>query len=170
MAGARRLVTSPARSPASRSPLRSARHGLAQADFYKGKTVNFAVRLGGSAAATTSMLARWRVTLATNSWQAQCRRSMNVDAARAACVPPTTSTPSLPKDGTVIACTNPILLMYQLMGGQQARYETAKLQWIGSLDEPNNAIIAPSTSGLRTIEDARAAARSWCLVTAPPRR
>ena len=62
---------------------------------------------------------------------------------------------TLPKDGTVIAATNPTLLMYQLMGGQQARYETAKLQWIGSLDEPNNSIIAWHTSGIRTIDDAK---------------
>jgi len=61
-----------------------------------------------------------------------------------------------PKDGTVIAATNPFLLMYQLLGGTQARYETAKLQWIGSLDEPNNSIITWHTSGIRTIEDAKA--------------
>src|SRR5262245_63052516 len=61
-----------------------------------------------------------------------------------------------PKDGTVIAATNPTLLMYQLMGGQQARYETGKLQWIGSLDEPNNSIIAWHTSGIRTLDDAKA--------------
>jgi tripartite-type tricarboxylate transporter receptor subunit TctC len=61
-----------------------------------------------------------------------------------------------PKDGTVIAAVNPSLLMYQLMGGPQARYETAKLQWVGSLDEPNNSIIAWHTSGIRTIADAKA--------------
>jgi tripartite-type tricarboxylate transporter receptor subunit TctC len=60
-----------------------------------------------------------------------------------------------PRDGTVIAATNPTLLMYQLMGGAQARYETAKLQWIGSLDEPNNSIITWHTSGIRTIDDAK---------------
>jgi tripartite-type tricarboxylate transporter receptor subunit TctC len=61
-----------------------------------------------------------------------------------------------PRDGTVIAATNPTLLMYQLMGGQAARYETAKLQWLGSLDEPNNSIITWHTSNIRTIEDAKA--------------
>ena len=39
--------------------------------------------------------------------------------------------------------------------GQSARYETAKLQWIGSLDEPNNSIIAWHTSGIRGIDDAK---------------
>jgi tripartite-type tricarboxylate transporter receptor subunit TctC len=62
---------------------------------------------------------------------------------------------TLPKDGTVIACTNPVLLMYQLMGGAQARYDSGKLQWVGSLDEPNNSIIAFAKSGLRTIDDAK---------------
>jgi len=60
-----------------------------------------------------------------------------------------------PKDGTTIAAVNPSLLMYQLMGGAQARYETGKLKWLGSLDEPNNSIVAWHTSGIRTIEDAK---------------
>src|SRR5262249_25251132 len=61
-----------------------------------------------------------------------------------------------PRDGTVIAAVNPSLLMYQLMGGPQARYETGKLACIGSLDEPNNSIITWHTSGIRTLEDAKA--------------
>ena len=60
-----------------------------------------------------------------------------------------------PKDGTTIAAVNPSLLMYQLMGGAQAHYETGKLKWLGSLDEPNNSIITWHTSGIRTIADAR---------------
>jgi len=60
-----------------------------------------------------------------------------------------------PKDGTTIAAVNPSLLMYQLMGGPQARYETGKLKWLGSLDEPNNSIITWHTSGIRSIDDAK---------------
>lgn len=59
-----------------------------------------------------------------------------------------------PKDGTVIAAVNPSLLLYQLLGGKSARYETAKLQWIGSLDDPNNSIITWHGSGIRSIADA----------------
>lgn len=61
-----------------------------------------------------------------------------------------------PKDGTMIAAVNPSLLMYQLLGGKSARYETAKLQWIGSLDDPNNSIITWHGSGIGSIEDAKA--------------
>jgi tripartite-type tricarboxylate transporter receptor subunit TctC len=60
-----------------------------------------------------------------------------------------------PKDGTVIAALNPSLLMYQLLGGQFARYETAKLQWIGSLDDPNNSIITWHSAGIHSIADAK---------------
>jgi hypothetical protein len=60
-----------------------------------------------------------------------------------------------PKDGTTIAAVNPSLLMYQLLGGPQARYETGRIKWLGSLDEPNNSIITWHTSGIRTIEDAK---------------
>jgi tripartite-type tricarboxylate transporter receptor subunit TctC len=60
-----------------------------------------------------------------------------------------------PKDGTVIAAVNPILLMYQLLGGKTAHYQTAKLAWVGSLDDSNNSIITWSASGIRTLDDAK---------------
>ena len=126
----------------------------AQADFYKGKTVNIVCGygVGGGYDLYARTLARHLGDHIPGKPNVVVQNMTGAGGMRAANNIYTT----LPKDGTVIACTNPILLMYQLMGGQQARYETAKLQWIGSLDEPNNAIIAPSTSGLRTIEDARA--------------
>ena len=60
-----------------------------------------------------------------------------------------------PKDGTIIASVNASLLMYQLLGGSNARYDTAKLAWVGSGTNSNNSIITWHTSGIRTIEDAK---------------
>jgi tripartite-type tricarboxylate transporter receptor subunit TctC len=60
-----------------------------------------------------------------------------------------------PKDGTVIASVNASLLMYQLLGGSNARYDSAKLAWVGSGTNSNNSIVTWHTSGIRTIEDAK---------------
>ena len=60
-----------------------------------------------------------------------------------------------PKDGNVIASVNASLLMYQLLGGSNARYDTAKLAWVGSGTNSNNSIITWHTSGIRTIEEAK---------------
>ena len=125
----------------------------AQADFYKGKTVNIVCGygVGGGYDLYARTLARHLGDHIPGKPSVVVQNMTGAGGMRAA----NNVYTALPKDGTVIACTNPILLMYQLMGGQQARYETGKLQWIGSLDEPNNAIIALQTSGLRTIEDAK---------------
>jgi tripartite-type tricarboxylate transporter receptor subunit TctC len=125
----------------------------AQTDFYKGKTITIVCGygVGGGYDLYARTLARHlgnhipgkpAVVVQNMTGAGGMRAANNVYA-------------TLPKDGTVIACTNPILLMYQLMGGTQARYDSGKLQWIGSLDEPNNSIIAFAKSGLRTIDDAK---------------
>lgn len=125
----------------------------AQADFYKGKTVQIVCGygVGGGYDLYARTLARHLGDHIPGKPAVVVQNMTGAGGMRAANAIYTT----LPKDGTVIACTNPILLMYQLMGGAQARYETGKLQWIGSLDEPNNSIVAFARSGLRTIEDAK---------------
>jgi len=125
----------------------------AQADFYKGRTVQIVCGygVGGGYDLYARTLARHLGDHIPGKPAVVVQNMTGAGGMRAANAIYTT----LPKDGTVIACTNPILLMYQLMGGAQARYETGKLQWIGSLDEPNNSIIAFAKSGLRTIEDAK---------------
>jgi tripartite-type tricarboxylate transporter receptor subunit TctC len=125
----------------------------AAADYYKGKTITIicGYGVGGGYDLYARLLARHLgdhipdkpSVIVQNLTGAGGMRAANTVYATAA------------KDGTVIAATNPVLLMYQLMGGQQARYETGKLQWIGSLDEPNNSIIAWHTSGIRTLDDAK---------------
>ncbi len=123
------------------------------ADFYKGKTVNIVCGygVGGGYDLYARTLARHLGDHIPGRPAVVVQNMTGAGGMRAANAVYTT----LAKDGSVIACTNPILLMYQLMGGQQARYETGRLQWIGSLDEPNNAIIALASSGLRSIDDAK---------------
>jgi tripartite-type tricarboxylate transporter receptor subunit TctC len=61
-----------------------------------------------------------------------------------------------PKDGTVIAAVNQNIPMYQLLGGAGAQFEAAKLQWLGSMANSNGVIYTWHTSGIKTIEDAKA--------------
>jgi tripartite-type tricarboxylate transporter receptor subunit TctC len=61
-----------------------------------------------------------------------------------------------PKDGTTIAAVNQNAPMYQLLGGAGAQYEAARLQWLGSMANSNGVVYTWHTSGIRTIEDARA--------------
>ena len=128
-------------------------HALAQADFYKGRTVQIVCGygVGGGYDLYARTLARHLGDHIPGKPSVVVQNMTGAGGMRAANAVYTT----LPKDGTVIACTNPVLLMYQLMGGAQARYDTGRLQWIGSLDDPNKSIIAFAKSGLRSIEDAR---------------
>ena len=122
-------------------------------DFYKGKTITIicGYGVGGGYDAYARLLARHlgnhipgqRTVIVQNMPGAGGLRAANTVAVTA------------PKDGTTIAAVNPSLLMYQLLGGPQARYQTGTIKWIGSLDEPNNSIITWHTSGIRTIEDAK---------------
>jgi tripartite-type tricarboxylate transporter receptor subunit TctC len=122
-------------------------------DLYRGKTITIicGYGAGGGYDAYARLLARHLGNHIPGQPTVIVQNMPGAGGLRAA----NTVAVTAPKDGTTIAAVNPSLLMYQLMGGQQARYETGKLQWIGSLDEPNNSIIAWHTSGIRTIEDAK---------------
>jgi len=125
----------------------------AEAEFYKGKTITVmcGYGVGGGYDISARLLARHLASHIQGQASIVVQNLPGAGGMRAANTVYTTA----PKDGTVIAAVNPSLLMYQLMGGQSARYETAKLQWIGSLDEPNNSIITWHTSGIRSIDDAK---------------
>jgi tripartite-type tricarboxylate transporter receptor subunit TctC len=133
--------------------LSAAGASTAAADHYKGKTITIicGYGVGGGYDLYARLMARHLGDHIPGKPSVIVQNMTGAGGMRAANTVYTTA----PKDGTVIAATNPTLLMYQLMGGQQARYETGKLQWIGSLDEPNNSIIAWHTSGIRTLDDAK---------------
>jgi tripartite-type tricarboxylate transporter receptor subunit TctC len=122
-------------------------------EFYKGKTITIVCGygVGGGYDVYARLLARHIANHIPGQPTAIVQNMPGAGGMRAA----NTVYVTAPRDGTVIAAVNPSLLMYQLMGGPQARYETGKLQWIGSLDEPNNSIITWHTSGIRTLDDAK---------------
>jgi tripartite-type tricarboxylate transporter receptor subunit TctC len=61
-----------------------------------------------------------------------------------------------PKDGTVIAAVNPTVLMFQILGGKEARYDSGKLNWLGSVANSNNSVIMWHGSGIKSVDDAKA--------------
>jgi hypothetical protein len=122
-------------------------------DLYRGKTITIicGYGVGGGYDAYARLLARHLGNHIPGQPTVIVQNMPGAGGLRAANMVAVTA----PKDGTTIAAVNPSLLMYQLLGGPQARYETGRIKWLGSLDEPNNSIITWHTSGIRTIEDAK---------------
>src|SRR3954470_2541689 len=95
--------------------------GRAQ-EFYKGKTITIVCGygVGGGYDVYARLLARHIVNHIPGQPTAIVQNMPGAGGMRAA----NTVYVTAPRDGTVIAAVNPSLLMYQLMGGSQARYET----------------------------------------------
>ncbi len=60
-----------------------------------------------------------------------------------------------PKDGSVIAMPLTTLPINQLILPESVRYDAAKLNWIGNLEEATGAIFTWHSSATKTIKDAR---------------
>lgn len=61
-----------------------------------------------------------------------------------------------PKDGTVIAAVDQNIPMLQLLGGEGLRYDVAKFKWLGIIAASNGLVMSWETSGIKTIDDAKA--------------
>lgn len=61
-----------------------------------------------------------------------------------------------PKDGTALGIGSPSLPLLEAIGTQGVRFETAKLNWIGRVASITNVTVSWHTSGIHTIDEARA--------------
>jgi tripartite-type tricarboxylate transporter receptor subunit TctC len=61
-----------------------------------------------------------------------------------------------PKDGSILATADQSLSVEQAMGDKQVDFDTTKLVYIGNPNADNNTTATWHTSGIRTIEDAKA--------------
>ena len=59
------------------------------------------------------------------------------------------------KNGTVIAAVNQFAPMFQLLGGSVGEYNSAKIQWLGSMASSNNVVYVWHASGIKTLDDAK---------------
>lgn len=60
-----------------------------------------------------------------------------------------------PKDGTVLGATNQNMPMYQLLGGKEARFDTAKFNWLGTQAWSNGLVYTWHSAGIKTLDDAK---------------
>jgi tripartite-type tricarboxylate transporter receptor subunit TctC len=124
------------------------------AEFYKGRTVNVLVGFGpgGGYDLYARVLARHLGRHIPGNPTVVVQNMEGVGSARAANYVYAVA----PKDGTAIAAVNQNMPMYQLLGGAGAQFDAARLQWLGSMGHSNGIIYTWHTSGIRTIEDAKA--------------
>jgi len=59
-----------------------------------------------------------------------------------------------PQDGTIIAAVNQSLPIFDLVGVKGVRFETAKLNWLGSLQASNSVLVTWKASGIASLSDA----------------
>ena len=59
-----------------------------------------------------------------------------------------------PKDGSIIGAVSEAVPMSQALGEDGVRYDSAKLNWIGTAEQPVSILGVWHTSGVRSIEDA----------------
>lgn len=123
------------------------------ADFYKGKTVTFVVGFGagGGYDLISRMLARHMAGKIPGRPAVVVQNMVGAGGVTAANHVYNVAA----KDGLTVAAVNQFAAMYQLLGGDGARYDPARFQWIGSISSSNNVAFAwVATSGVKTIQDA----------------
>ncbi|HEY7386500.1 MAG TPA: hypothetical protein VH743_22785 [Beijerinckiaceae bacterium] len=123
------------------------------ADFYKGKTINIIVGFGpgGGYDAYARLLARYygkhipghpSIVVQNMTGGGSVRAANHVYAVA-------------PKDGTVIAAVNQNMPMYQLLGGEGARFDSARIQWLGSMAHSNGTLYTWHDTNVRTLDEAK---------------
>jgi tripartite-type tricarboxylate transporter receptor subunit TctC len=123
------------------------------ADFYKGKTINIIVGFGpgGGYDAYARLLARYygkhipghpSIVVQNMTGGGSVRAANHVYAVA-------------PKDGTVIAAVNQNMPMYQLLGGEGARFDSARIQWLGSMANSNGTLYTWHDTNVRTLDEAK---------------
>lgn len=65
------------------------------------------------------------------------------------------------KDGTSIAVGANTFISYQILGGPNANFDPEKIAWLGRLTNTNGLYLTWHTSGVKTIEDAKAKEIPW---------
>ncbi len=125
----------------------------AVADFYKGKTVSVYIgyAAGGGYDAYGRMLARFMGDFLPGKPTMVPRNMPGAGSIALANALYNT----LPKDGTAIGIIGRGVPMEPLFGRKGPKFEAAKFNWIGSMNNEVSACVAFHTSKIKTIEDAR---------------
>lgn len=123
------------------------------AEFYNGKTVHIVVGFGsgGGYDLYGRMLGRYlgkyipghpNVVVENMTGAGSVRAANHVYAVA-------------PQDGTYIAAVNQNMPMYQLLGGDGAKFKASGMQWLGSMANSNGLVYTWKASGIATLDDAK---------------
>jgi tripartite-type tricarboxylate transporter receptor subunit TctC len=123
------------------------------ADFYKGRTINIIVGFGpgGGYDLYARTLGRYLGRHLPGNPGVSIQNMDGAGSVRAANYVFATA----PRDGTVIAAVDQNAPMYQLLGGAGAQFDSAQMQWLGSVANSNSVVYTWHASGVRTIADAK---------------
>ena len=124
------------------------------ADFFKGRTLRIVVgfAVGGGYDLYARLLAKYLPRHIPGQPTVVVENMEGVGSVRAANYVYEVA----PRDGTVIAAVNQNAPMYQLLGGEGARFRAADVSWLGSLAHSNEVLYVWHTSGVTSLDDAKA--------------
>jgi tripartite-type tricarboxylate transporter receptor subunit TctC len=139
---------------AAASAIAASTPAAAQQDFYAGKTVTIVVSYapGGGYDIYSRLLSRHLGNHIPGKPQVVVQ---NMPGA-AGIVASNHVYNAAPRDGTVIAAVDQNIPMLQLLGGEGLRFDVARFNWLGIIASSNGLVMSWETSGIKTIEDAKA--------------
>jgi tripartite-type tricarboxylate transporter receptor subunit TctC len=126
----------------------------AQADFYKGKTIELIIStgVGGGLDANARMVARHLSKHIPGNPTIVAKNMPGAGHVRAA----NYIYNQAPKDGTTIGTLIPAFIMAQVLNRTDAiQFDAAKMQWLASTSASNSTVYVSKTTGVNTIEDAK---------------
>jgi tripartite-type tricarboxylate transporter receptor subunit TctC len=127
---------------------------LADDNFYQGKTVSIVVGygIGGGYDNAARLIGRHIGRHIPGSPNVIVQNMEGAGSLRAA----NHVFGAAPQDGTVIAAVNQSLPIFDLVGVKGVRFETAKMNWLGSLQASNSVLVTWKASGIASLADAKA--------------
>jgi tripartite-type tricarboxylate transporter receptor subunit TctC len=126
---------------------------LAQADFYKGKTIDLVIStgVGGGLDANARVVARHLADHIPGNPTIVPRNMPGAGHIRAA----NFVFSQAPKDGTVIATFIPVFVMAQVLDRSKGiQFDPANFNWLASTSSSNSTVYTWHTSGVRSVADA----------------
>ena len=126
----------------------------AQADFYKGKTIELIIStgVGGGLDTNARMVARHLSKHIPGNPTIVAKNMPGAGHVRAA----NYIYNQAPKDGTTIGTLIPAFIMAQVLNRTDAiQFDAAKMQWLASTSASNSTVYVSKSTGVETVEDAK---------------
>src|SRR5688572_9086148 len=126
----------------------------AQADFYKGKTIELIIStgVGGGLDTNGRMVARYLSKHIPGNPTIVAKNMPGAGHVRAA----NYIYNNAPKDGTTIGTLIPAFIMAQVLNRTDSiQFDAAKMQWLASTSASNSTVYVSKSTGVNSVEDAK---------------